>query len=181
LSTGAVTNATAVSGVTEITNNIGGGGSLTLASFADTRTTAPTLQFDGNGNTTVTGVISQTGTTALTYAASGTLTLGGSSTYTGVTAVSGGGTLSVSSLANGGNNSNIGASSNAASNLVLNGGTLSYTGTSVTIDRGFTYSSVNGGTIAVTNAATNLNLTGLAAQSTVGASSLTKTGAVRSP
>jgi len=177
LSTGAVTNATAVSGVTEITNNIGGGGSLTLASFADTRTTAPTLQFDGNGNTTVTGVISQTGTTALTYAGSGTLTLGGSSTYTGVTAVSGGGTLSVSSLANGGNNSNIGASSNAASNLVLNGGTLSYTGTSVTIDRGFTYSSVNGGTIAVTNAATNLNLTGLAAQSTVGASSLTKTGA----
>jgi autotransporter-associated beta strand protein len=177
LSTGAVTNVTAAAGTTEITNNISGGGSLTLSSFADTRTGAATVQFDGAGNTTVTGAITQTGTTALTYAGSGTLTLGGSNSYTGVTTITGGGTLSVSSLAIGGSISNIGASSNSASNLILNGGTLSYTGTSVTIDRGFTYSSVNGGTIAVTNAATNLTITGLAAQSTVGASSLTKTGA----
>jgi autotransporter-associated beta strand protein len=177
LSTGAATDATASGGTVEITNNIASPGTLTLASFADTRTGAATLQFDGSGNTTVAGAITQTGTTALTYAGSGTLTLGGSNTYTGVTTISGGGTLSVSSLADGGASSNIGASSNAASNLMFNGGTLAYTGASVTIDRGFTYSSVNGGTIDVTNAATNLNITGIASQTTAGGSSLTKTGA----
>ena len=47
--------------------------------------------------------------------------------YTGVTTVSGTAVLKVSSLANGGSASNIGASSNAATNLIFNGGTFTYT------------------------------------------------------
>ncbi|MFN4943171.1 MAG: beta strand repeat-containing protein, partial [Akkermansiaceae bacterium] len=63
-------------------------------------------------------------------------TLSGANTYTGVTTVSGG-ILDVSALANGGNSSSIGASTSAAGNLILNGGTLRYTGASVNTDRLF--------------------------------------------
>ena len=52
---------------------------------------------------------------------------GGANAYTGVTTISGG-TLSVGTLANGGSASDIGAASSSATNLVLNGGTLQYTG-----------------------------------------------------
>jgi len=62
-----------------------------------------------------------------------------SNSYSGTTTVTGG-TLSVSSLANGGSNSNIGASSNDAVNLILNGGTLKYTGADVSTDRLFALS-----------------------------------------
>ena len=63
----------------------------------------------------------------------------------GVTTVSGG-TLAVSTLANGGVASGIGASSNASSNLVLTtGGTLQYTGATVSSDRGFTLGAGGGG------------------------------------
>jgi fibronectin-binding autotransporter adhesin len=67
------------------------------------------------------------GSGSLIQAGAGTTTLSGFNGYTGATTISGG-ILSVSSLANGGSSSNIGASSNAATNLVLNGGTLKYTG-----------------------------------------------------
>jgi fibronectin-binding autotransporter adhesin len=54
-----------------------------------------------------------------------------------------GGTLAVTSLGNGSSPSNIGQSTNAAANLVLNRGTLQYTGGNVTTDRLFTIG--NGG------------------------------------
>jgi autotransporter-associated beta strand protein len=54
--------------------------------------------------------------------------------------------LSVSLLANGSSNSNIGASSNAAANLVMDGGTLRYTGGAISTNRLFTLTN-NGGTI----------------------------------
>ena len=69
---------------------------------------------------------------------SGMLTLsGGANTYTGPTAVNGG-VLSVGALANGGLASDIGAASSSADNLVLNGGTLQYTGSGASLDRLFT-------------------------------------------
>lgn len=74
----------------------------------------------------------------------GTLELTGANTYTGATFV--GGTLAVTSLANGAVASNIGQSSNAAANLVLNRGTLQYTGTGASTDRLFTVGN-GGGTI----------------------------------
>src|SRR3546814_15125153 len=58
--------------------------------------------------------------------------------------------------------SDVCSSDRASSNLIVEGGTLQYTGASATSDRGFTL--VNGGgsrTIDVTHAATDLTFTGL--------------------
>lgn len=67
---------------------------------------------------------------------------GGASTYTGTTTIGSlaatGGTLAVNVLADGGVASSIGLSSNAASNLVLNNGTLQYLGAGNSTDRLFT-------------------------------------------
>ena len=65
--------------------------------------------------------------------------------YTGSTTIVGG-TWVASLLTNGGANSSVGASSSAAANLVLNGGTLQYTGTGDSTDRQFTLGT-NGGTL----------------------------------
>ncbi len=89
---------------------------------------------------TIGGVISGAGK-AVGNAGPGTLQLGAANTYTGLTSV--GGILSVASLANGGAASSIGASTNAAANLILNRGTLLYTGGTTATDRLFTIG--NGG------------------------------------
>src|SRR5205814_7441760 len=75
----------------------------------------------------------------------GTTTLAAGNTYQGATDVLGG-TLSISSLANGGTPSGIGQSSNSATNLVLNGGTLHYNGSSASTDRLYSIGT-SGGTI----------------------------------
>ena len=67
----------------------------------------------------------------------GVLTLTGSNTYQGRTTISGG-VLSAPALGNGGASSSIGQSSGAAANLVINGGTLRYTGANASSDRLFT-------------------------------------------
>jgi autotransporter-associated beta strand protein len=78
----------------------------------------------------------------------GTLTLtGGFNTNTGVTTLKGG-TLVIGALANGGSASDIGAASSAGTNLVLNGGTLQYTGGAASINRLITVAT-SGGTIDV--------------------------------
>ena len=83
---------------------------------------------------------------ATSFAAGGTGTgvvaLSGANTYTGSTTVSGG-TLAFATVANGGAASALGASSADAANLVLENGTLRYTGVTASTDRGFTL--VNGG------------------------------------
>ena len=68
---------------------------------------------------------------------------GGNNTYTGQTIINSG-TLQVSNLQNGGVASSIGASTNAASNLILNGGTLQYVGSGATIDRLFSVGTTAG-------------------------------------
>ena len=93
-----------------------------------------------NKKLTIGGVISGAGK-AIGNAGPGILQLGAANTYTGLTSV--GGILSVSSLVNGGTASSIGASTNAATNLILNRGTLLYTGGTTATDRLFTVG--NGG------------------------------------
>lgn len=94
------------------------------------------LTYDLSG----TGKIS--GATALTKSGSEALTISTANDYTGVTTLAGG-TTNVATLTNGGVASPLGAASSAASNLVLAGGTLAYTGGAVTIDRGLSIAAEN--------------------------------------
>lgn len=110
------------------------------------------MAFTGSGLQSYTGIISGaqggalrlTTNDALNSISTGTITLSSANTYNGPTQIDTGMTLSVGILANGGVNSGIGSSSNAAANLILNGGKLSYTGSSVSIDRNFTVTGAGG-------------------------------------
>ena len=107
------------------------------------------------------------GTTGILKKNDGVLTLGtANNDYTGVTRLEGG-TTSVGVLADGGVASGIGKSTATPANLVLAGGTLSYTGPSVSIDRGYTVAA-NGSGLDVSNAATNLTLSGPTVFTTAG-------------
>ncbi|HLX60677.1 MAG TPA: C25 family cysteine peptidase [Planctomycetota bacterium] len=108
---------------------------------------------------TIAGVISGVAANALTSYGPGTLSLlNVANTYLGATIVGGPSTLQPVFLANGGLPSSIGQSSNASASLVLLGGTLSYTGASVTIDRGFSVTS--DARLNITTAGTTLETTG---------------------
>jgi fibronectin-binding autotransporter adhesin len=86
---------------------------------------------------TLTGAGSINGTTGLVKNGTNIFTIAdGGNGYTGSTLLEGG-VLSVSNLANGGSASAIGASSASPANLVFAGGTLSYTGPTVSINRGY--------------------------------------------
>nr|WP_280821664.1 autotransporter-associated beta strand repeat-containing protein [Mesorhizobium soli] len=144
---------------------INGGGTLDLGGFNITAAAiigAGTVNLGSNtlttagGNGIFTGKI--TGAGGFTRGAgSYTQTMTGcNNDYTGVTTLNG--ALSTDCLADGGLASGIGASSAASSNLVFNGGTLVYTGSSVAIDRGFTLTGT--GYLNVANAATTLEFKG---------------------
>jgi len=100
----------------------------------------------------------------------------GTNSYTGVTTVSAG-TLEVSTLANGGSASNIGASGNAAANLVLNGGTLRYTGGAVSTNRLFSVGTSSGTMDSSGTGAINFTNTGaMGFNAATGTRTLTLTG-----
>ncbi|MGD0252067.1 MAG: autotransporter-associated beta strand repeat-containing protein [Verrucomicrobiota bacterium] len=108
----------------------------------------------------------------------GTATLsGGANTYTGVTTVSGG-ILSVSTLTNGGSVSDIGEANNTAANLVLNGGTLQYTGPAASVDRLFTLNPAGGAIDASGSGALYLDNVGSILVSGGGLHALVLTGAL---
>ncbi len=93
LSAGSMTGpASAAVATVTISNNVTGGGNLTLASYTSANTTAgETVTFSGNGTTIVTGAVSPSATPlGLTKSGTGILRLDSSSAYTGLTNVTGG-------------------------------------------------------------------------------------------
>ena len=123
------------------------------------------VQNNGTGQFTIDSQIVDNAGDAVGFVSSGTggvrLTNTGN-TYSGATIISQS-TLSVARIANGGQASSIGASSADPDNLVIESGTLDYTGTGDTSDRGLTLA--RGGaapsTINVSDAAANLTFSGL--------------------
>ncbi|GEM_PF-1682085 len=129
---------------------------------------------DASGTLALTNTVSSTG--GLTKTGPGTLTLSGTNSYSGVTTISGG-ILSANTLANGLSNSSIGASSNVAGNLVIDGGTLQYTGAATSSDRLFTIGTSGATLDASGSGAINFNNGGTILRTpTSGSRTLTLTG-----
>jgi autotransporter-associated beta strand protein len=120
---------------------------------------ALSLVKSGSGTQVLGDANTYSGTTTIS---AGTLTLSGANTFTGAVTINGG-TLSVGSIGNGAVASgNLGSATSAAANLVLNGGTLQYTGTGTTSsDRNFTLGT-SGGTIDIAAASGTFTLSGSA-------------------
>jgi autotransporter-associated beta strand protein len=97
------------------------------------------------------------GSTGLTKMGTNVLAIANTNDYTGPTVIANG-TLSVAELANFGSPSAIGAAGSSPANLVFAGGTLSYSGPAVAINRPYTTA---GGTSAF-DSANNVTMTGLA-------------------
>ncbi|MDD4970040.1 MAG: autotransporter-associated beta strand repeat-containing protein [Paludibacter sp.] len=116
------------------------------------------VNVDATSNYVLSGTGSIEGIGSLTKNGTGKLTLSTSNRFTGKTIVNGG-ILEVATMTNGSVASNIGAATNAPANIVLNGGKLSFTGTSASIDRGFTLGQ-NDGTISIGNSLTTLTTSG---------------------
>ena len=136
-------------------------GAIVLAGGTINFASAPTITVN-NASNTINSVVGGAAT-SFTKAGTGTLILGGANTYTGATTISAG-TLSINTFTNGGVAGSLGMSTNASSNLVMTGGTLSYSGITNTTDRGLT---LNGnGIITVATATTNLNMAGVIAGGT---------------
>ena len=128
------------------------------------------IEISGTGGLGSSGV---TGTVGVTKTGTGTWELANTAnTYNGVTTVTGG-ILQVNYLttegASGGTASSIGESSNAATNLVINGGTLQYIGSGDTTDRNFQIGQTsNGGSGTIDSSGTGaLVLTGSPSWGTV--------------
>jgi autotransporter-associated beta strand protein len=137
--------------------------SALTSTIQNSGTTANTLRLNTTGTNSFNGNINDTplgngGVTNLTVGGSGTQVLTGSSSYTGVTTLTGSAVLQASNLTVGGSSSSIGAASSAAANLVFDGGSLQYTGTSTSTDRGFTISAGKTAHIGVNTAGVNVTL-----------------------
>lgn len=161
LSTGAVT----ISGGTlALGANSDAVGAVTLTSGSITSTSGV---LTGSSYALESGSISAilAGTGAVNKTTAGTVTLSGANTFTGITTISNG-ILSVETINNGSVAGNLGQASNAATNLVLSGGTLQYTGATASTDRSFTLNAATTGTIDVSTSATTLTMSGSSAATT---------------
>ena len=138
-------NITSGSSTLVVNSLTGNGGSVKGSNSAVGSTTFLNLDVSGSSaysGTLLDGVVGSV--LNVTKNGSGTQDLNSvSSTYTGVTTINGG-VLGALRLAVGGSNSSIGAAGTAASNLIINGGTLRYLGGGASTDRNFTLG-VNGG------------------------------------
>lgn len=101
--------------------------SVTFAGFANV------YSLNGSGKIT--------GDTGLTKTSSTDLTINTANDFTGPTVLSGGTTF-INRVADAGSPSSLGAAPAAPSNLVLNGGSLTYTGPAATTNRGFAVNAV---------------------------------------
>lgn len=167
--TTAITGSLTHTGGTTISSGtlqIGNGG--TIGSIVGNITANGTLAVNRSDAVSLANLIGGTG--GVSQLGNGTTTLTGANTYTGATVITAG-TLSISSVANAGTPSNIGQSSTSASNLVLNGGVLKYTGATGSTNRGMTANNVAGNILEVTNSGTVLTMGTLS-----GAGGFTKTG-----
>jgi autotransporter-associated beta strand protein len=120
--------------------------------FSSNITVDAATNYTFNGSGTISGPAS------LLKTGAGTLTQYAMGTFTGKTFINGG-TLEVDQLANGGVPSKIGASDKASANIVINGGTLNYTGNTASTDRGLTLGP-NDATLSVFKAETTLSVNG---------------------
>ncbi len=126
-----------------VTNTGGGSARLSLNLSGATVFTVD----DSTSVTTemIIGVVISGGTNLFEKRGDGVLQFNAANTYSGATMISGG-VLGVSTLANGGAASGVGDSTNSATSLILNGGTLRYTGGTASSDRLFSVGT-SGGTL----------------------------------
>lgn len=151
---------------------LSGAGSVALQ---DTALAAVTLRVgSGGGSGSYSGVLSGPG--SLVKLGAGSQVLSAANTYGGSTSIQGG-TVSAALLADGGTASSIGSSGNDAGNLVLDGGTLQYTGAAISTDRLFTVSANGGALDASGSGAVTFTNSGALVLSGTGNRTLTLTGA----
>ena len=136
------------------------GTSLPVASM--TVNSATDYAFVGTGSISGAGGITKSGT--------GTLTLSTLNDFTGPMILNGG-VVAIDSLGDAGSPSSIGAASSAASNLVLNGGTLRLTGLQTNTNRSLTLGASGGG-LEVVSASSSMQISG----AVTGSGGLTKSG-----
>ena len=149
---------------------LGGGGKLTLANN-NQLTGARNVTVTNGGEVAVSGTQNYTGVTTIRGDYLLTDTKTGSSTASGTNnfgfspyAIRADGMLSVNVLADGGTASGVGASTSAASNLVIQGGTLKYTGSGGSTNRLFTMNPVGATLDASGTGAVNFTNTGAIVQ-----------------
>ncbi len=146
--------------------------SSTIVDISTANVSPKSATFDNSvQNYTITGTAGIIGSASLTKTGTGTLTISNQNGFTGAVNFNGG-VISVSSLANGGTASALGA----GTAFNFDGGTLAYTGSSVSTNRTITLNS-GGGTIQTGGAITlSGTISGTGALTKTGSSSLTVSG-----